>query len=100
MCFKIGVSGTWTNWEIYQNTKILDISNPQNNTVYSIYVKFRNEFGEINPINDDIIYLIEDYNNNNNEEPSISYGNFYIVIISLTLFFAIIKIRKRKKIEM
>jgi len=101
MCFKIGISGTWTNWESFENTRIIDIINPQNNTVYTIYVKFRNKFGEISPISDDILYIIKDYNNNNNnnEDPSISYGNFYIVIMSLTLFYLIIKLRRRKKIE-
>jgi len=106
MCFKNGTTGSWSEWEPYISKKHLYLEGSINNTVYTIYGKFINEFGETESISDEIIYLIKDYNNdqdetdNNNKEFSISYRNFYIVIMSLTLFFSIIIIRKRKKIEM
>ncbi len=57
MCLKIGALGYWSEWEPFQIIKWLDIDNPQNNTIYTIYVKFRNEFAETTPVNDSILYL-------------------------------------------
>ena len=97
MCFRVGVAGTWTSWEPYQITKILDIPNPQNNTIYTIYVKFRNSFGESIPISDDILYLLNenDLDNPKSKEPSISSGIYFLFTIMTTLGFLIISIKKR-----
>ncbi len=58
MCFRNGTAGTWTSWEAYCTTKQLYLEGSTNNTVYSIYVKFRNAIGETSPVGDSILYLI------------------------------------------
>ena len=57
MCFRNGTTGTWTSWEAYNTTKQLYLEGSTNNTIYSIYVKFRNVIGETTPVGDSILYL-------------------------------------------
>jgi hypothetical protein len=57
MCFRNGTTGNWTAWETYSTTKQLYLAGSVNNTVYTIYAKFRNTTGESYPIYDSILFL-------------------------------------------
>jgi len=57
MCFKID-NGYWSDWEIYNTSKQMNVSGSENNTKYTIYVKFKNVFGESDIVRDSIIYLV------------------------------------------
>jgi len=58
MCFRSGSSNNWTDWEPYDSSRSFNLSDPINNTVYAIYVKFRNKNGESSSINSSIRYLV------------------------------------------
>ena len=88
------MTGTWTSWESYSTSKILSIPNPQNNTIYTIYVKFRNEFGESVPISDDILYLLNDKDNPKTRGQSISSGFHFLFIAIAALGSLVISIKR------
>ena len=57
MCFKID-NEYWSDWEIYNTSKQMNVSGSENNIKYTIYVKFKNVFGESDIVSDSIIYLV------------------------------------------
>ena len=94
MCFKIG-NGSWSDWEIYNTSKQINISGSENNTKYTISVKFKNVFGESDMVSDSIIYLVND-NFVNNGLVLILTLSIIICLFSIILFIRyFIKYNKR-----
>ena len=59
-CFRNSTMGDWTTWEPYDSVKELYLEGSDNNTEYSISVKFRNMIGESQIVSDNITYITYD----------------------------------------
>ncbi len=102
MCFKNGSTGAWTEWEAYSTTKQLLLYGSSNNTVYTIYVKFRNPMGETSPVSDSILYLIT-AEEEGEEEPLpiiLGYPDGWIIISMLAGIGVIVLLNKSKRIKL
>jgi len=102
MCFRNGTTGTWTSWESYSTTKQLYLEGSTDNTVYTIYVKFRNPIGETSPVSDDILFLITedgdgDGDGDGNDGPEIPGYPLELLIISIIGSIGIVLLFKKKR---
>lgn len=86
MCFKID-NGYWSDWEIYNTSKQMNVSGSENNTKYTIYVKFKNVFGESDMVSDSIIYLVNDNLVNDN-----FVNNGLVLILTLSIIICLFSI--------
>ncbi len=94
MCFRNETTGIWSSWETYDITKEKYLGGFENNTIYTIYVKFRNATGETTPFRDSILYLIPE---EKSKDKYISGYPYELILISI--FFVTGFILKLKNLK-